>query len=54
MPFINGGQHVSAVPDITIGQSLGAIVTILTVTTIASLLKSRKDNRAINGSTKVD
>ena len=54
VPFINGGQHVSAVPDITIGQSLGAIVAILTVTTIASLLKSRKDNRAINGSTKVD
>ncbi len=50
VPFINGGQHVSGVPDITIGQSLGAIVTILAVTTIASLLKSRKDNRAITGS----
>lgn len=50
LPFINGGQHITGVPDITIGQSLGAIVSILAVTTVASLLKSRKDNRAINGS----
>ena len=46
LPFINGGQHVTGAPDITIGQSLGVIITILAVTTIASLLKSRKDNRA--------
>src|SRR5665647_885094 len=41
LPFINGGQNI------TIGQSLSAILTILTITTVASLLKTRKDNRAI-------
>ena len=46
LPFINGGQNITRAPDITIGQSLTAILTILTITTVASLLKSRKDNRA--------
>ena len=46
LPFINGGQNITSAPDITIGQSLTAILTILTITTVASLLKSRKDNRA--------
>jgi len=45
LPFINGGQPVSGAPEITIGQSLGAIVGILTITTIASLLKSRADSK---------
>ena len=49
LPFINGGQNITAAPDFTIGQSLTVIVSILAVTTIASLLKSRKDNAA-NGS----
>ncbi len=43
LPFINGGKHVSAAPDIPISVSLGAIVVILGVTTVASLLKSRRD-----------
>jgi tellurite resistance protein TerC len=47
LPFINGGRHIIGVPDISIGQSLTVIISILVVTTIASLLKSRKDNRAI-------
>jgi len=47
LPFINGGQPVSGVPDISIGQSLTVIVTILSITTITSLLKTRKDNAAI-------
>ncbi|MFV0462380.1 MAG: TerC family protein [Nostocoides sp.] len=42
LPFINGGQHVN-VPEIPISVSLGAIVLILGVTTIASLWKSRRD-----------
>jgi tellurite resistance protein TerC len=46
LPFINGGRPISGAPDITIGQSLTVILTILTVTTVASLLKSRKDNNA--------
>ena len=47
LPFINGGKHILGVPDITIGQSLTVILMILTVTTVTSLLKSRKDNKAI-------
>lgn len=42
LPFINGGEHVS-VPEISTVFSLGAIVVILGVTTIASLWKSNKD-----------
>ena len=42
LPFINGGEHLS-VPEIPIIVSLGAIVVILGVTTIASLRKSRRD-----------
>jgi tellurite resistance protein TerC len=45
LPFVNGGQPVTGAPDISIGQSLTVIVSILAVTTIVSLLKSRKDNR---------
>ena len=47
LPFINGGKHILGVPDISIGQSLTVIVAILAITTIASLLKSRKDKPAI-------
>jgi tellurite resistance protein TerC len=46
LPFINGGQPVSGAPEITTGQSLGAIVGILAITTVASLLKSRTDSKA--------
>jgi tellurite resistance protein TerC len=45
LPFINGGHHVTAAPDIPISVSLGAIVVILGVTTVASLWRSRKDER---------
>jgi len=48
LPFINGGRPVDGAPDISIGQSLAVIVGILAVTTIASLLKSRRDNSAVN------
>jgi tellurite resistance protein TerC len=46
LPFINGGQSITGVPDIPISVSLGAIVVILGVTTVASLWKSRRDARA--------
>jgi tellurite resistance protein TerC len=46
LPFINGGKPLTGVPDISIGQSLTVIVAILAITTIASLLKTRKDNAA--------
>ena len=43
LPFINGGEPIEGVPDIPILVSLGAIVVILGVTTVASLWKSRRD-----------
>jgi tellurite resistance protein TerC len=45
LPFINGGQPLEGVPDIPILVSLGAIVLILGVTTVASLWKSSRDAR---------
>lgn len=50
LPFVNGGEPFHGVPDIPITVSLGAIVLILGVTTIASLWKTRRDNRRANGS----
>ena len=44
VPFINGGQPLN-VPDVPISVSLGAIVVILGTTTVASLLKTRRDAR---------
>jgi tellurite resistance protein TerC len=46
LPFLNGGQPIHGVPDIPISVSLGAIVVILGVTTVASLWKSRRDAAA--------
>ena len=48
LAFINGGQPVTGAPDISIGQSLSVIIGILVVTTVTSLMKSRKDNRAVS------
>ena len=45
LPFVNGGEPIHGVPDIPITVSLGAIVLILGVTTVASLLKTRRDAR---------
>ncbi|WP_137123047.1 TerC family protein [Segeticoccus rhizosphaerae] len=44
LPFINGGQHIEWAPDIPIWVSLVAIIGILAVTTVASLLKTRRDD----------
>jgi tellurite resistance protein TerC len=44
LSFINGGKPVLGAPEASIGQSLAVIVVILAITTIASLLKTRKDN----------
>ncbi len=46
LPFLNGGQAYENVPDIPILVSLGAIVLILGVTTVLSLLKTRRDGVA--------
>jgi tellurite resistance protein TerC len=42
LPFINGGKHVGWAPDIPILVSLGVIVGTLAVTTVASLMASRR------------
>jgi len=44
LPLVNGGQPVP-VWDVPIAVSLGAIVGILTVTTVASLIKSAHDKK---------
>ncbi|HET7659373.1 MAG TPA: TerC family protein [Oryzihumus sp.] len=46
VPFINGGQPVHWAPDIPISVSLGVIVGVLALTTVASLVKSGRDARA--------
>ncbi|MFI6045787.1 TerC family protein [Nocardia sp. NPDC051321] len=42
LPFINGGEQVS-VPEISTGVSLGVILGILLIATVASLLRTRSD-----------
>lgn len=41
VPFINGGEHVTVIPEISIGVSLSVILGVLTVTVVASLLSPR-------------
>jgi tellurite resistance protein TerC len=42
LPFVNGGEPISWAPDIPILVSLGVIVGVLAVTTVASLIASAK------------
>ncbi len=42
LPFINGGNHIEWAPDIPILVSLGAILAILAVTTVASLVATAR------------
>jgi tellurite resistance protein TerC len=44
LPFINGGEHLT-VPTIGIPLSLSVIVGVLVVTAVASLMKTRRDER---------
>ncbi|MET3509342.1 MULTISPECIES: TerC/Alx family metal homeostasis membrane protein [Plantibacter] len=46
LPFINGGQHIDWIPDIPIWFSLLFIAATVTVATVASLAKTRRDARA--------
>jgi tellurite resistance protein TerC len=43
LPFINGGEPVTWVPEIPIWFSLGFIATTITVATVLSLVKTRKN-----------
>jgi tellurite resistance protein TerC len=46
LSFINGGEHVDAVPTIPIWLSLAIILGTLAVTTVASLVKVRRQDRS--------
>ncbi|MFW6773283.1 TerC family protein [Nocardioides sp. CPCC 205120] len=41
LPFINGGEHVTAIPEVSIAMSLSVILGVLAVTVIASLLSPK-------------
>jgi tellurite resistance protein TerC len=41
LPFINGGEHIDAVPTIPIWLSLTIILGVLVIATVASLVKTR-------------
>jgi tellurite resistance protein TerC len=43
LPFINGGEHITLIPEVPTWLSLLVILATLTVTTVASLAKSRRD-----------
>ncbi len=45
LPFINGGEPLTSLPEISIGLSLSVIIGVLILTTIASLWKSSRDGR---------
>ncbi|HZA19084.1 MAG TPA: TerC family protein [Pseudonocardiaceae bacterium] len=47
LPFLNGGQPLESVPTVGIELSLSVIVGVLVVTTVASLLKVRRDPTAV-------
>ncbi|QCB93501.1 TerC family protein [Cellulomonas shaoxiangyii] len=46
LPFINGGEHVTAVPEISTPVSLGFILVTLVLTTVLSLRRTRRDATA--------
>jgi tellurite resistance protein TerC len=43
VPFINGGHHVTAIPEVPTWLSLTVILVTLVATTVASLAKDRRD-----------
>ena len=45
LPFVNGGEHVTAIPEISTAMSLAVILGTLVVTTVASLAKDRRTRR---------
>jgi len=48
LPFINGGQHIEWVPDISTWMSLGVIVASMAVATVASLIASARERRGVD------
>jgi tellurite resistance protein TerC len=49
VPFINGGEHVEWAPEIPIWFSLSFILLTITVATVASLAKTKRDATAVEG-----
>jgi tellurite resistance protein TerC len=45
LPFINGGEHVTVIPEVPTLLSLSVIILTIAVTAVASLLKTRNDER---------
>ena len=45
LPFVNGGEHVTVIPEVPISVSLAVILVTLLVTTVASLWRVRRDQR---------
>jgi len=45
VPFINGGEEIHLIPEVSISVSLSFIVGVLIITTVASLAKTRSDER---------
>jgi tellurite resistance protein TerC len=45
LPFVNGGEHVTLIPEVPTWLSLLVILATLAVTTVASLVRSRRDAR---------
>lgn len=54
LPFINGGEHVEWVPDISNMVSLGVILASMTIATVASLIASAREKRAARTTTPVE
>ncbi|HET8660976.1 MAG TPA: TerC family protein [Micromonosporaceae bacterium] len=50
LPFLNGGRPVAWAPEVPIWLSLTVILSTLVLATVASVLKTRRDNRRLNGS----
>ncbi len=51
LPFVNGGQHLSNVPEIGISLSLTVIFATILLTVIVSVLKTRWDKRTTSTKT---
>ncbi|HET8682088.1 MAG TPA: TerC family protein [Micromonosporaceae bacterium] len=50
LPFLNGGRPVGWAPEVPIWLSLTVILSTLVIATLASVLKTNRDNRRLNGS----
>jgi len=48
LAFINGGEPIKVIPEITTELSLGVIVSTLVLTTIISLIATSKETKSVN------